>query len=80
MDISTWFPAHLLSISLSPQNKSVTDSMMGFAFIEALARKELASKWRSALDSFEVKFEVEAMPFESAVLGLESFVYNVAGL
>ncbi|KAK3352081.1 hypothetical protein B0H65DRAFT_144303 [Neurospora tetraspora] len=74
MDISTW-SARLLPMSLSPQNKSVTDSLMGFAFIEAIARKDFSSKWRNALE-FELKLEVEAMPFESAVLGLEDWVYK----
>ncbi|KAK1775150.1 hypothetical protein QBC45DRAFT_480844 [Copromyces sp. CBS 386.78] len=77
MDISTW-SARFSSLT---QNKSMTDSLMGFAFVEALARKAFTSKWRNALSELDLKkLEVEAMPFESAVLELEDWVYNVAGL
>ncbi|KAK3500373.1 uncharacterized protein B0T23DRAFT_372077 [Neurospora hispaniola] len=85
MDIASWSARFML-----PQNKSVKDSLMGVAFVEALARKphDLSSRWRDALDlmpldmkmELDFNLEVEAMPVESAVLRLEDWVYNVAGL
>lgn len=81
MDIGSWSARFML-----PQNKSVKDSLMGVAFVEALARKphDLSSRWRNGIELMEMKMdfklEVEAMPVESAVLGLEDWVYNVAGL
>ncbi|EGZ75929.1 hypothetical protein NEUTE2DRAFT_58788 [Neurospora tetrasperma FGSC 2509] len=89
MDIASW-SVRLMSTPLMLQTKSVGDSLVGVAFVEALARKphDLSSRWRNALDlmpldmkmKMEFKLEVEAMPVESAVLGLEDWVYNVAGL
>lgn len=77
--LSTW-SSRFMQMPTLPQSKSVTNPMMGFAFIEVLSRKDLASKWRNALESFEFKLEVESMPLESAVLGLEDWIYNVAKL
>lgn len=98
MDIASWWSARfkLMSTPLMLQSKSVGDSLVGVAFVEALAtsRKphDLSSRWRTwtnALDfmlldmmkmELEFKLEVEAMPVESAVLRLEDWVYNVAEL
>ncbi|KAK3948525.1 hypothetical protein QBC32DRAFT_55020 [Pseudoneurospora amorphoporcata] len=77
IDISTW-SSRFASLT---QNKSMADSLMGFAFVEALARKDFVGKWRNALSELDLKkLEVQAMPIESAVLGLEDWVYNVARL
>ncbi|KAK3388350.1 hypothetical protein B0T20DRAFT_473828 [Sordaria brevicollis] len=85
VNLATWFPSGLFS--LSAKNKTVTDSLMGLALIESLRKQDFVNSWRAAMPKVEMKMklpelqlEVEAMPFESAVLTLESFVYNVAGL